>query len=166
MSAILNDPDSLNEENFGLMDENDLDDVIAIEKAVYPFPWTRGIFHDCLHIGYCCRVLQEQGKIVAYSVMSVAVEESHLLTIVVHPDEQGKGYGKKMLNNMIKLAVTHHAKTMYLEVRPSNKSAVQLYHQRGFNEVGVRSNYYPAESGREDALIMALDLTTDSFLGG
>ena len=164
MSAILNDPgENSNVDGFRLMNESDLDKVIEIEESVYPFPWTRGIFYDCLHIGYCCRVLQKEGSIVAYSVMSVAVEESHLLTIVVDPAHQREGYGKTMLNKMIKLAASHHAKTMYLEVRPSNKAAVQLYHQRGFNEVGVRSNYYPAEDGREDALIMALDLTTDSY---
>lgn len=150
---------SISDEDFRLMLETDLDEVIAIEEAVYPFPWTRGIFHDCLNIGYLCRVLEVNEKIVAYSVMSVAVGESHLLTIVVPENEQGKGYGKKMLNDMILHAVNDHAHTMYLEVRASNKAAIQLYHQRGFNELGIRSNYYPAEQGREDALIFALDLS-------
>ena len=160
MSARLDDiKDGLSAENFRVMREADLDDVIAIEEAVYPFPWTRGIFHDCLHIGYLCRVLELHGKIIAYSVMSVAVEEAHLLTIVVPEEEQGKGYGKKMLNEMIQLAINNNAKTMYLEVRTSNKTAIELYQQRGFNELGIRHNYYPAEQGREDALIMALDLS-------
>lgn len=151
--------ESIPDENFRLMRESDLDAVIAIEEAVYPFPWTRGIFSDCLNIGYLCRVLEVKGKIVAYSVMSVAVSESHLLTIVVPEKEQGKGYGKKMLNEMIRQAVNDNASTMYLEVRTSNKTAIHLYHQRGFNELGIRSNYYPAEQGREDALILALDLS-------
>ena len=149
----------ISDEGFRLMLESDLDDVITIEDAIYPFPWTRGIFHDCLNIGYLCRVLEVKGKIVAYSVMSVAVGESHLLTIVVAEDEQGKGYGKKMLNEMIQQAVNDNANTMYLEVRASNKTAIQLYHQRGFNELGIRDNYYPAEQGREDALVFALDLS-------
>lgn len=149
----------ISEKGFRLMLESDLDDVIAIEESVYPYPWTRGIFHDCINIGYLCRVLEVKGKIVAYSVMSVAVGESHLLTIVVPEDEQGKGYGKKMLNEMIQQAVNDNASTMYLEVRTSNKAAIHLYHQRGFNELGVRNNYYPAEQGREDALILALDLS-------
>lgn len=147
------------DEDFRLMRETDLDEVIAIEEAVYPSPWTRGIFHDCLHIGYLCRVLELNGKIVAYSIISVAVEESHLLTIVVPENEQGKGYGKKMLDEMIRLAKKNGANTMYLEVRTSNKTAIQLYHQRGFNELGIRNNYYPAGQDREDALILALDLT-------
>ena len=157
MSAVL---EGLSfEGQFRLMTEDDLDNIIAIEESVYPFPWTRGIFEDCLNIGYLCRVLELDGKIVAYAVMSVAVGEAHLLTIVVVKDEQGKGYGKNMLNEMIQHAVTDNASTMYLEVRTSNKTAIQLYHHRGFNELGIRNNYYPAENGREDALILALDLS-------
>ena len=157
MSAILQSPAT--EYQFRKMREDDLDEVIAIEESVYNFPWTRGIFHDCLNVGYFCWVLQYQEKIIAYSIMSVAANESHLLTIVVPEDEQGKGYGKKMLEEMIKLAKNNDANDMYLEVRMSNKAAIQLYHQRGFNELGVRDNYYPAEHGREDALIFALDLS-------
>ena len=144
------------------MIENDLDDVIAIEESVYPYPWTRGIFHDCINVGYLCRILQDKGKIVAYSIMSVAVEEANIFTHVIHKNKQGKGYGKRMLNEMIRLAKEDAANTMYLEVRTSNESAIQLYHQRGFNELGIRNNYYPAEQGREDALIFALDLSFES----
>ena len=157
MSAVLEGQDF--EGQFRLIREDDLDNILAIEESVYPFPWTRGIFEDCLNIGYLCRLLELKGKIVAYAVMSVAVGEAHLLTIVVPTDEQGKGYGKKMLNEMIQHAVNDNASTMYLEVRTSNKTAIQLYEQRGFNELGIRNNYYPAEKGREDALILALDLS-------
>lgn len=144
---------------FRLMIESDLDKIIEIEEKVYPFPWTRGIFYDCLNTGYLCQVLEFNGKIIAYAVMSVAVEEAHLLTIVVPAGEQGKGYGKKMLNEMIQRAAKDNASTMYLEVRTSNKIAIQLYHERGFNELGIRAGYYPADNGREDALILALDLS-------
>ena len=157
MSAVFEGLES--EEHFRSMQEGDLDTIISMEEAVYPFPWTRGIFYDCLNIGYLCRVLETKGKIIGYAVMSVAVGEAHLLTIVVDKNVQGKGYGKKILNEMIQYAVYDNAGTMYLEVRTSNKAAIQLYHERGFNELGIRSNYYPAENGREDALILALDLS-------
>jgi len=157
MSAILQSSNS--DYSFRVMMEDDLDDVIAIEESVYPFPWTRGIFHDCLNIGYVCRVFLHKEKIIAYSIISVAADESHLLTIVVAKDEQRKGYGKKMLDEMIRVAKIHAANIMYLEVRASNKAAVQLYHDNGFNELGVRNNYYPAENGREDALVFALELS-------
>lgn len=157
MSAVLEGINAGEESR--LIVEDDLDKIIAIEEAVYPFPWTRGIFYDCLNIGYLCRLLELNGKIVAYAVMSVAVGEAHLLTIVVPDEEQGNGYGKKMLNEMITHAAADNATTMYLEVRTSNKTAIQLYHNRGFNELGIRKGYYPAEKGREDALILALDLS-------
>ncbi|MCK4863888.1 MAG: ribosomal protein S18-alanine N-acetyltransferase [Gammaproteobacteria bacterium] len=156
MSAILQSSNS--DYSFRVMMEDDLDDVIEIEESVYPFPWTRGIFHDCLNIGYICRVFLHKEKVIAYSIISVAADESHLLTIVVAKDEQRKGYGKKMLDEMIRVAKIHAANIMYLEVRASNKAAVQLYHDNGFNELGVRNNYYPAEKGREDALVFALEL--------
>lgn len=160
MSAIREGSNSeIAKTKFRLMTEDDLDAVMAIEEAVYPFPWTRGIFSDCLKIGYLCQVLELNGRVLAYAVMSTAVEEAHLLTIVVDANEQGKGYGKVMLNKMIQMAVSDKAKTMYLEVRTSNKAAIKLYDQRGFNELGIRNNYYPAEKGREDALILALDLS-------
>ena len=157
MSAILQSPPS--EYSFRVMVEDDLDDVIAIEESVYPFPWTRGIFHDCINIGYICRVYLQKEKVIAYSIISVAADESHLLTIVVSKDEQRKGYGKIMLDEMIRVAKIHAANAMYLEVRASNKAAIQLYYDTGFNELGVRDDYYPAEKGREDALVLALDLS-------
>lgn len=163
MSAILNTPSA--DYIFRKMRETDLAQVMAIEESVYNFPWTLGIFQDCLNVGYFCWVLEEKNKVVAYSIMSVAADESHLLTIVVSKDKQGQGYGRKLLDEMIRVATINGAHTMYLEVRVTNTAAISLYDQRGFNELGVRSNYYPAKNGREDALIFALDLKPerDSF---
>jgi ribosomal-protein-alanine N-acetyltransferase len=140
------------------MCEDDLDDVLAIEEATYQFPWTRGIFRDCLHVGYCCWVYVENGTIKAYAVMSIGAGEAHLLTIVVHPQCRGQGLGKMLVSHVLNMASSHGAETVLLEVRPSNNAAIQLYQQLGFNEVGIRPNYYPAPNGREDALIMALTL--------
>ena len=122
MSAVL---DELSfEAGFRPMQEHDLDVVSSIEESIYEFPWTRGIFHDCLHIGYHCRVLEINRKIVAYSIMSTVVDEAHLLTIVVSEDEQRKGYGRLMLEQMIRLSRLYDAATMYLEVRQSNNTAI------------------------------------------
>ncbi|MFK5912807.1 MAG: ribosomal protein S18-alanine N-acetyltransferase [Woeseiaceae bacterium] len=162
MSAVFSDDSVAHiDAKFRLMEEADLDEVMAIETAVYPYPWTRGIFFDCLKIGYLCLVLEQDKKIVAYAVLSIAlsIKEAHLLTIVVPTEKQNKGYGKIILNEMIRLAKTDDIKTMYLEVRVSNTKASQIYQNRGFNELGIRDNYYPAEQGREDALIFALDLS-------
>lgn len=141
------------------MREDDLDDVMSIEHATYQFPWTRGIFRDCLHVGYCCWVFEENNHIEAYAVMSIGAGEAHLLTVVVDPANRGKGLGKMLVTHLLNIASTHGAETVLLEVRPTNQVAIQLYRNLGFNEVGVRPNYYPAPNGREDALIMALTIS-------
>ena len=141
------------------MTEEDLDAVMDIEKETYQFPWTRGIFRDCLHVGYCCWIYESENDVEAYGVMSTGAGEAHILTIVVKAASRGQGLGKMMLDHLLKIAERHKVVNVLLEVRPSNKIAVQLYRNTGFNEVGTRPNYYPAEDGREDALIMALPIS-------
>ena len=139
----------------------DLDAVMAIETALYEFPWTRGIFLDCMRVGYHCHVYQQDDDIKAYSVSSLGAAEAHVLTLCVRPDSQKQGLGRMMMEHMIEIARQAGAETMLLEVRPSNEHAIRLYHQLGFNEVGFRPDYYPAAEGREDALIMARSLLPD-----
>jgi len=136
----------------------DLGTVMDIESHVYDFPWTQGIFRDCLRVGYCCWCYENDGLIQGYGVMSVAAGESHILNITVRPESQRQGIGGKLMKHFLQLARRHDADTVMLEVRPSNKLAISLYEKLGFNEIGVRRNYYPADEGREDALILALSL--------
>jgi ribosomal-protein-alanine N-acetyltransferase len=151
MSAILNEPAL----SFRPMQEADLTDVIEIERRSYPYPWTRMIFSDCLRAGYSCWVCERQGIIEGYGVLSVAAGESHLLNLCVRPETQLQGIGRKLLEYFISVARRHGAEVIFLEVRPSNKAALELYGKSGFNELGVRKDYYPAATGREDALILA-----------
>jgi ribosomal-protein-alanine N-acetyltransferase len=137
------------------MQQSDLDAVMAIETAIYPFPWTRGIFSDCIRVGYRCHVYQDADEVLAYSVFSVAAAEAHILTVCVHPDWRRQGLGRKMMEYMLEQAEQAGAEVILLEVRPSNTAAIQLYRDMQFNEVGIRPDYYPAVDGREDALIMA-----------
>ena len=137
----------------------DLDAVLAVELAAYPFPWTLGIFRDCLRIGYCCWIAEDDDGICGYAVMSVAAREAHLLNLCVAPDRQRQGLGRQLLDHVLGLARGHQAETLFLEVRPSNRAALHLYRVAGFVEVGVRRGYYPASRGtREDALVLALPL--------
>ena len=143
------------------MTEADLDEIMAIETAIYDYPWTRGIFQDCMRVGYLCHVLEEDGDIKAYSVLSLGVAEAHVLTLCVHPDSQRQGLGRMRMEHMLELASQADAENMLLEVRPSNTAAIRLYHQLQFNEVGTRPDYYPSPDGREDALIMARSLLSE-----
>jgi [ribosomal protein S18]-alanine N-acetyltransferase len=135
----------------------DLTTVLEIERKNYPFPWDEDIFIDCFKVGYGCWVCEENGKILGYSILTLGVGEAHVLNISVDPDEQGQGIGRKMMENLIEIA-KGEAETMFLEVRPSNPGAIALYSKLGFNEIGIRKGYYPAEKGREDAIMFALEL--------
>lgn len=145
------------------MREADLETVLAIEQAAYSHPWTRGNFEDCLQVGYSCWVLEEGRELVGYGVMMVVVDEAHILNVCVSPGHQRRGYGTRLLAHLVALSRRHHADTALLEVRPSNRPALALYHKAGFNEVGMRRGYYPAANGREDALILALHLGPDDW---
>lgn len=141
------------------MREEDLPAVLEIEAKNYNFPWSEGIFNDCLKAAnYSCWVCEELDNIVGYSILSIAVGESHIMNICVEPQLQGKGVGSKMLENMIDLA-RKKSESIFLEVRPSNIAAIALYDKRGFNEIGRRKGYYPAVEGeREDAVMLGLEL--------
>lgn len=134
----------------------DLKEVLSIEKRAYDFAWTEGIFRDCIRVGYQCRVLETpHGFIQAYGVMSAAVEEAHILNLCVRPELQGRGLSRLLLDHLLELAVELEARTVFLEVRPSNRRALRLYANAGFCEVGLRRGYYPAAKGREDGLVLA-----------
>ena len=154
MSAVVKQP-SL---EFRPMVDPDLVTVLSIERAAYGFPWTRAIFQDCLRVGYCCWVLERASEIAGYGVMSVAAGESHILNLCVDPAVQRIGLGRQILLHLLEVARKHRADTAFLEVRPSNAAAKRLYLSAGFDEVGMRRNYYPAVNGREDAIIMARNL--------
>ncbi len=137
------------------MVETDLSDILEIECAAYTFPWNRNIFKGCLRDDYCCRVVELDGEIAGYAIMSMGKDEAHLLNLCVDPGRQRLGLGDNLLKFMLDFARTHNAVSTFLEVRPSNMAARQFYEKRGFVEVGLRANYYPARFGREDAIIMA-----------
>lgn len=154
MSAVVNLP------NFGLriMTDDDVAAIMKIETRAYQYPWSEGIFRDCMRVGYACWVCEENGDIQAYGVMSIAVGECHILNLCVKPEEQGRGLGRRILHRLLNIARQYEVDTAILEVRPSNHRAIQLYVSEGFNEIGKRKNYYPAQNGREDALILARSL--------
>lgn len=140
------------------MRETDLDAVMAIETRAYPFPWTRGIFRDCLRAGYAMWVSECDGRVFGYGVLSVAAGEAHVLNLCTAPGCEGQGLGRRMLLSLLKIARGQRAERVFLEVRPSNPRAIDLYQRCGFNEIGRRPRYYPAAGGREDAIVMALEL--------
>ena len=148
---------------FREMTEDDVPEIMEIERKVYTKPWSEGIFKDCIRVGYNCWVFLDQDKIQAYGLVSVAVNEAHILNICVSPEVQGKGLGKRMLHKLMQLAADRQGNSIFLEVRESNFIAQNLYDQEGFNRIGIRKNYYPSEDGREDALVFAKELNLDKL---
>ncbi len=136
----------------------DLDRVMEIEESSYPHPWTRGIFGDCMRVGYDCRGLQLGSSLIGYSVQTHAAGECHLLNLCIDPTWQGRRYGSLLLEHVIRLAREDNCLNVFLEVRPSNKIGIALYRNRGFYIIGERPDYYRASGGRENALVMRLDL--------
>ena len=138
--------------------DSDVDAVMVIEQQVYPHGWTAGIFHDCLRVRYSCWVMEQGERIIGYGILSAAAGEAHILNIAIDPGFQGKGLGRTFLQFLLETARHHGADTAFLEVRPTNRIALSLYESMGFNQVGLRREYYPSDKGREDAIIMARSL--------
>ncbi|WP_334108545.1 ribosomal protein S18-alanine N-acetyltransferase [Methylobacillus sp.] len=144
--------------SFRPMQESDLDEVARIEPTIFPYPWSRGNFNDSLKSGYECWVYEQQAQILGYAVLMLVLDEAHLLNISIAAPWQGKGHGRQLLAHMMDIARERGALNMFLEVRPSNQSALGLYESMGFNEMAVRRGYYPALNGREDAVLMGASL--------
>jgi ribosomal-protein-alanine N-acetyltransferase len=136
----------------------DIDRIYEIELLSYPFPWSRGIFVDCMRVGYACFGLQMGKELAGYSIFSWAAGEAHLLNLCVHPDWQHRGYGSLLLEYTINQMARLDSESVFLEVRASNPRAASLYKKRGFRVIGQRRSYYQAGDGREDAIVMRLDL--------
>jgi ribosomal-protein-alanine N-acetyltransferase len=110
------------------MAEVDVASVVAIERASYQFPWSEGIFRDCLRVGYVCRVVTVEEQVIGYGVMSVGAGEAHILNLCVGEAFRCRGVGKRLLQSL------------------------------GFEQVGMRRGYYQAVGGREDAAVLKLAL--------
>ncbi len=140
------------------MREADLAEVLAIENAIYSHPWTRGNFADSLRAHYQCWTWRGGGELLGYIVLLVAAGEGHLLNLSVAAACQRRGHGSTLLAEAMRMARGRGAQHLFLEVRPSNSGAKALYRRFGFREVAVRPGYYPAQAGREDALVLTLAL--------
>ena len=136
------------------MQGTDLDAVLAIETEVFPYPWTRGNFSDALDSGYSAWVCLLDTEMIGYFVLMQSLDEAHLLTIGVRARRQKCGFGARLLRHAMSVASHARARRMLLEVRGSNARALELYRHFGFSQIGVRKNYYPADGGREDALVL------------
>ena len=141
---------------------SDVADVVAIERAAYQFPWSDGIFRDCLRVGYVCRVVTMAREVMAYGVMSLGAGEAHILNLCVAEAYRCRGVGRRLLGSLIERAAAAGMADAFHEVRPSNTVAIRLYLALGFEQVGIRRGYYQAANGREDAAVLRRALRGDA----
>ncbi len=153
------------------MNEADVGAVVALESAAYQFPWSEGIFRDCLRVGYLCRVVEMTdsaaasrasaamtSEVIGYGIMSMGAGEAHILNLCVRTDLRSRGIGRQVLAHLLARARAAGMLEAFLEVRPTNTAAIRLYQAAGFEQVGIRRGYYQAPNGREDAAVLKLDL--------
>jgi len=140
------------------MTEADVTGVVTLERASYQFPWSEGIFRDCLRVGYICRVVVSGNKLIGYGVMSVGAGEAHILNLCIDTAFRCQGIGRRMLDYLLDRGAAAGMTEAFLEVRPSNTAAIRLYLSLGFDQVGMRRGYYQAVGGREDAAVLKLSL--------
>jgi [ribosomal protein S18]-alanine N-acetyltransferase len=136
----------------------DLGEVVTVERSSYQFPWSEGIFRDCLRVGYTCRVVTLGRQVVGYGVMSLGAGEAHVLNLCVAGAMRCRGVGRRLLRSLLDRALEAGMSEAFLEVRPSNTAAIRLYLAFGFVQVGMRRGYYQAVGGREDAAVFRLPL--------
>src|ERR1700729_2286149 len=140
------------------MRDADVAEVIGIERASYQFPWTEGIFYDCLRVAYLCRVAIQDQRIMGYAVMSMGAGEAHILNLCVRQESRRVGVGRSLIRYLLEQAEDSGMAEAFLEVRPSNAIAMVLYQSLGFEQIGTRRGYYQAVGGREDAAVLRLRL--------
>jgi ribosomal-protein-alanine N-acetyltransferase len=143
------------------MHDLDVPVIVAIERAAYQFPWSEGIFRDCLRVGYVCRVVDIGGDMAGYGIMSVGAGEAHILNVCIAELYRGRGFARKVLQYLLDRARAAGMYEAFLEVRPSNTTAAHLYQSMGFEQVGIRRGYYQATVGREDAAVLRRVLNPD-----
>jgi len=139
----------------------ELQKLYKLERLCHSHPWTLNILKDCLTVGYLCHSFTipccknpEKEQLIGFMINQVILDECNLLTICIHPSHQGKGYAANALNWLLELMTEKKIKSCLLEVRKSNDKAQALYRKIGFEQIGIRKAYYPADSSREDAIVM------------
>tara|TARA_B100000767_G_scaffold40805_1_gene34509 strand:+ start:328 stop:804 length:477 start_codon:yes stop_codon:yes gene_type:complete len=144
--------------NFKNVELSDIEKIVSIESDCHISPWSKRNFLDSISAGNLFQVLKDDELIIGYYIASFAADECELLNITVSKDLHRQGFGKAIISYLINICLERKTSNLFLEVRKSNKNAILLYEKKGFNEVGIRPNYYNTSNGNEDAILMALSL--------
>jgi len=136
------------------LNPEELPAILEIERGCHSNPWSAGIFEDCFKSTYRLWAARRNGELAGYAVVTYQYDEAHLLNLCVAPAARGLGVARRLLQYLIARSGHDGMQLLLLEVRHSNKAAYRLYCSEGFEQVGVRPDYYPAPDGRENARVM------------
>lgn len=144
-----------------LMQASDVAAVAAIEKLVQSHPWSLKQFQEAVD-NYQSSVIEQDGQVVGFCILQPVVDEANLLLMAVHPSQQGKGLGFKLLDASVAM-LKNNPIQIFLEVRESNKAAIALYEKSAFHQIDLRKNYYPNPDGSKEHAIIMVKSCTDDF---
>jgi ribosomal-protein-alanine N-acetyltransferase len=143
--------------NIRVMQENDLSTVSQMERSEFLAPWSEDSFRSAIRDPKGMNLVCEtDGRLIGYLTSFLVLDEAFLTNLFIEPRERRKGYGRRLLNNLIGRIREKGVKRILLEVRRGNFAAVTLYQKMGFSSIGVRPGYY--SNPKEDALVMRLSL--------
>lgn len=140
------------------MKEDDIREVLKIERASFSMPWSRTMFMEELKRQggrSCSLVARYDGKVIGYIMTWIVLDEAHIINIAVDPEYRRKGIAKTLISRTLDYAKSEKAKRATLEVRVSNISAQNLYEKLGFKKVAIRRRFYP--DNHEDAYLMCME---------
>jgi ribosomal-protein-alanine N-acetyltransferase len=133
-------------------------EITSLEKDVQISPWSEKNFKDALSADNLFKIFKYKKKLVGFYVALFAADECQLLNIAVKSQHQNKGIGQKLLTSLKKNCRSFDVASIFLEVRASNKMAIKLYEKNGFNELGIRNNYYKIGDNWENGILMGAEL--------
>ncbi len=143
---------------FRYMREKDIDQVLEVEHASFTLPWTREAFYNELYNNKFAVyiVLEHNKRVIGYCGVWIVVDEAHVTNVAILPEFRGKKLGDALMRKLMEVAQELGARTMTLETRVTNEIAQSLYRKLGFQNGGLRKNYY--SDNQEDALVMWVNL--------
>ena len=144
-----------------LMQESDIESVVAIERLVQTHPWSKQQFQESL-ASYQCTVYEQSNQVVGFCILQPVLDEANLLLMAIHPNQQGKGFGYELLDYSIQL-LKNNPIQIFLEVRESNIPAIRLYEKTDFHQIDLRKNYYPNIDGSKEHAVIMVKTCTDDF---
>ncbi|MGN1393119.1 MAG: ribosomal protein S18-alanine N-acetyltransferase [Succinivibrionaceae bacterium] len=135
-----------------------IDLLVEIESISHIHPWTKKELYSSFGDRYTFFGLFKSNEIIGYAIYDCVLDIATIQNICIHPKYQGIGLGSLLLSTtfeLIQKKLNLNVINVLLEVRISNKIAINLYKKHGFKEDGIRKNYYPTSIGKEDALLMS-----------